>query len=69
MTGEAPTAISGIRYDASRQRLVVRFVNGGEHLYVGVPEDVHRSFVEAPSRARFFNEVICGRFPYNKLAQ
>jgi lysyl-tRNA synthetase class 2 len=66
---EAPesTEIRAIRYDEARQRLVVRFTDGDEYVFVGVPGEVHRSFVVAQSKGRFFAEVIRGRFPYNKL--
>ena len=60
-------AIRAIRYDAAHQKLVVRFVDGGEYLYVGVPGEVHRSFVDAESKGRFFASEIRGRFPYNRL--
>ena len=61
------TAIRAIRYDEERQRLLVRFIDGDEYAYVGVPGEVHRSFVDAPSKGRFFAEAIRGKFPYNKL--
>jgi hypothetical protein len=61
------TAVRAIRYDAERQRLVVRFIDGDEYAYVGVPGEVHRSFVDAESKGRFFSQMIRGHFPYNKL--
>ena len=61
------TPIRAIRYDEERQRLLVRFIDGDEYAYVGVPGEVHRSFVDAPSKGRFFAEAIRGKFPYNKL--
>ena len=67
MEMEATTAIRGIRYDAERQRLLVRFTDGGEYVYVGVPGDAHRSFVAAPSKEAFFAIEIRDRYPYNKL--
>ena len=60
-------AIRAIRYDEERQRLVVRFIDGDEYAYVGVPGEVHRSFADAPSKGRFFAAEIRDRFPYNKL--
>jgi lysyl-tRNA synthetase class 2 len=62
------SAIKGIHYDAERQRLVVRFTDGDEYAYVGVPGEVHRSFAEAESKGRFFAVEIRGRYPYNKLS-
>ena len=61
------TAIRAIRYDAERQRLVVRFIDGDEYAFVGVPGEVHRSFADAESKGRFFAEQVRGRYPYNKL--
>ncbi len=61
------SAIRGIRYDPERQRLVVRFIDGDEYAYVGVPGEVHRSFIDAESKGRFFVAEISGKYPYNKL--
>jgi lysyl-tRNA synthetase class 2 len=67
METPASTAIRAIRYDPDRRRLVVRFIDGDEYAYVGVPGEVHRSFVDAPSKGGFFASEIRGRYPYNKL--
>ena len=60
-------AIRGIRYDEDRQRLVIRFNDGDEFAFVGVPGEVHRSFAEADSKGRFFAAEIRDRYQYNKL--
>jgi hypothetical protein len=61
------SAISQIDYDAGRAKLLVRFISGERYVYVGVPGEVHRSFVEADSKGRFFQAEIRDRYPYNKL--
>jgi hypothetical protein len=61
------TAISEIDYDAERAKLLVRFMSGERYVYVGVPGEVHRSFVEADSKGRFFQSQIRDRYPFNKL--
>jgi lysyl-tRNA synthetase class 2 len=61
------TAISEIDYDAARTKLLVRFMSGERYVYVGVPGEVHRSFVEADSKGRFFQQQIRDRYPYNRL--
>ena len=63
----ASTAISDIDYDAERTKLLVRFVSGEAYVYVGVPGEVHRSFVEADSKGRFFQTRIRDRYPFNRL--
>ena len=60
-------AISDIRYEDERQKLFVRFVDGDEYVYVGVPGEVHRGFIEADSKGRFFASEIRDRFPFNRI--
>ena len=61
------TAISDIDYDARRAKLLVRFISGEAYVYVGVPGEVHRSFVAAESKGRFFQAEIRDRYPFNRL--
>ncbi len=61
------TAIQQIDYDAARAKLSVRFVSGARYVYVGVPGKVHRAFVEADSKGRFFQLEIRDRYPFNRL--
>jgi hypothetical protein len=61
------TAISEIDYDAERTKLLVRFQSGERYVYVGVPGEVHRSFVEAESKGRFFQLRIRDRYPFNRI--
>ena len=60
-------AISDIDYDEARAKLFVRFIDGDQYVYVGVPGQVHRSFVDADSKGRFFAAQIRDQYPYNKL--
>lgn len=62
------TAIEDIRYEREREKLYVRFRDGDEYVYVGVPGEVHRSFVDADSKGRFFAYEIRDKYPYNKLS-
>lgn len=60
-------AIREIDYDAERTKLLVRFHSGERYVYVGVPSEVHRSFVQADSKGRFFQLHVRDRYPYNRL--
>ncbi|MFC3071240.1 KTSC domain-containing protein [Phenylobacterium soli] len=60
-------AIQEIDYDAERAKLLVCFASGERYVYVGVPGEVHRSFLEADSKRRFFQAEIQDRYPYNRL--
>ena len=61
------TVIDDIRYEEGREKLYIRFVDGDEYVYVGVPGEVHRSFLDAPSKGRFFQAEIRDQYPYNRL--
>jgi hypothetical protein len=61
-------SIAAIRYDESRAKLTVQFEDGCAYIYVGVPGEVHRSFLDAGSRDTFFADEICDQYPYNRLA-
>lgn len=62
------SAIDAIAYDRLRRRLQVTFVSGERYAYRGVPGEVHRAFVEADSKGRFFQAQIRDRYPYEKLS-
>jgi len=61
------TAISDIRYDEDRAKLFVRFQDGDEYVYVGVPGEVCRSFLDAESKGQFFAYEIRDQYPYNRI--
>ncbi|MDO9430695.1 MAG: KTSC domain-containing protein [Phenylobacterium sp.] len=60
-------AIREINYDAERAKLFVTFSYGDRYVYVGVPGEVHRSFLDADSKGRFFAYEIRDQYPYNKV--
>ena len=63
------SAIREIDYDGRHGKLLVRFSDGDLYVYVGVPDEIHRSFVEAPSKGRYFSEAIRDRYPFNRMAE
>ena len=62
------TAICEISYDEPHRKLFVRFSDGDEYLYVGVPPPVHRAFVKASAKGAVFSRRIRDQDPYNTLA-
>ena len=60
-------AIREINYDEERAKLFVTFNDGDLYVYVGVPGEVHRSFLDADSKGRFFAYEIRDQYPYNKV--
>ena len=60
-------AIRDISYDPQRAKLFVTFNDGDRYVYVGVPGEVHRSFLDADSKGQFFAYEIRDQYPYNKV--
>ena len=63
----ASSLIRGARYWPDTQALELCFAGGRRYLYVGVPLDVAERFQHAPSKGRFFNTQIKGRFDCHPL--
>lgn len=47
--------------------LKVTFNNGREYLYEGVPANIYEEFLLAPSKGRYLNENIVGRYNYTRI--
>lgn len=60
-------AIFAIDYDTRRRRLHVTFVSGQRYAYDEVPGEVHRAFLDAESKGRFFQAQIRDRYRHAKL--
>jgi hypothetical protein len=60
------SSITTISYEAAHNRLRVRFRSGVEYCFDLVPPSVHRAFMEAPSKGRFFSSTIRDRYPFSR---
>ena len=58
------TTLATIAYDEARELLELEFFNRAVYLYFGVPAAVHQALLNAPSKGRYFNSVIRGRYAY-----
>ncbi|KQV15387.1 MULTISPECIES: KTSC domain-containing protein [unclassified Kitasatospora] len=47
--------------------LELEFHSGSVYRYPGVPPEVHRSLLAAPSLGRYFHEHIRDHYPYERL--
>lgn len=56
--------ISATGYDEATQTLAIRFTNGGEYHYSGVPKKVAEEFNSAKSLGGFFAAKIRGKFTH-----
>jgi KTSC domain len=56
--GVLSSTIAAIAYDERGAVLGVRFLNGREYQYLGVPRYVYQGFVGAPSKGRYFDAFV-----------
>lgn len=57
------TTLIAVAYDADRELLQLEFCDGAVYQYLGVSAEVHEALLRAPSKGRYFNHTIRGRFP------
>jgi hypothetical protein len=57
------TILAAAAYDAHSERLQLAFRDRTIYQYFGVPADVYEALLRAPSKGRYFNLAIRGRFP------
>ena len=60
----ASTTLVTVAYDETQELLQLEFCSQTVYLYSGVPAAVHQALLGAPSKGRYFNQTIRGRFPY-----
>jgi hypothetical protein len=63
VTVESTTLLT-VSYDEARALLQLEFCDRAVYQYFSVPAAVHESLLAAPSKGRYFNQAIRGRFPY-----
>jgi len=62
------TTLATVAYDEARELLQLEFCSRAVCLYFGVPPTVHQALVSAPSKGRYFNQMIRGRFPCRPIS-
>lgn len=63
------STIAEIDHEMVKGQLFVKvvFTNGREYLYEGVPANIYEAFLKAPSKGRYLNENIVGRYNYSRV--
>ena len=62
------TTFATVAYDEARELLQLEFCSRAVYLYFGVPPTVHQALLDAPSKGRYFNQIIRGQFPYRPIS-
>ena len=61
------TTLATVIYDEAREVLQLEFLSRALYQYSGVPRPVHEALLSAPSKGRYFNQAIRGRFPFVRI--
>lgn len=61
------TTLATVGYDENLKRLQLEFCSRAVYLYFGVPIAVYEGLLYAPSKGRYFNGTIRGRYPYRQI--
>lgn len=62
------TTLATVAYDQGSEVLQLEFCNKAAYLYFDVPAAVHQALLGAPSKGRYFNRTIRGRFRYRRIS-
>ena len=62
------TTLLAVAYDEAEALLQLEFCSRAVYQYFSVPAVVHQSLLAAPSKGRYFNQAIRGRFPYRLIS-
>jgi lysyl-tRNA synthetase class 2 len=60
------STINRIIYDTSLKQMHVTFKNSVTYVYKDIPSELHKSFLESPSKGKFLRAFISGKYPYFK---
>jgi hypothetical protein len=65
-TVESATVVT-VGYDEAQELMQLEFSSGAIYHYFGVPATVYEALLGAPSKGRYFNGTIRGRYPYRQI--
>src|SRR5215472_16857984 len=68
VTAVLSTILATVIYDEAREVLQLEFRSRALYQYWGVPREVHEALLGAPSKGRYFNRAIRGRFPFARIS-
>jgi KTSC domain len=61
------TTLAAVAYDETQKLLQLEFCSQAVYLYFGVPAAMHQALLGAPSKGKYFNQTIRGRFPFRRV--
>lgn len=63
----ASSSVRAVGYDAESRVLEVEFLKRGTFRYFDVPPMIGEGLLASPSKGRFFNDRVLGRYRFEEL--
>jgi hypothetical protein len=63
------TTLATVAYDEASKILQLEFCSRAVYKYFDVPPAVQQALLGAPSKGKYFNHAIRGRFPYRVVSE
>jgi len=57
------SAMRAVGYDAASRRMRIRFAEGNDYDFCGVPETIYQGLMTASSKGTYYNAHIKDRYP------
>jgi len=61
------SVIASYSYHERGEQLEIKFVSGIVYVYSGVPKEVYQKMRESRSKGIFFNQLIKGKYPFERM--
>lgn len=55
-------SISAIGYDDTTLKMLIAFKNNSAYMYNGISPEIYHAFLNAPSKGKFYNQYIKGKY-------
>ena len=68
ITAVQSTTLAALAYDEAHETLQLEFRSRAIYRYFGVPARVYEALLAAPSKGKYFNRTIRGKFRYSRAA-
>lgn len=60
--------LAAVGYDPQNHEMHIEFTSGHTYAYYGVPEEIYRLLMAAPSLGSFFHQYIRNRYSDTRIA-
>ena len=65
MTAVDSATLAAVAYDDAHELLQLEFRSGAIYRYFGIPAPLYEALLAAPSKGKYFNRAIRGKFAYS----